>query len=155
MTSDFWEAFYDIPDMNLNQSCLKLHCLLVFVPVKRAPIKGKSFKTRIAVLIRNGAFFLQVLPECSALNAETLHQVPAWVPDTPASRADLSALYTTLSRLDQVRLSWQARVVSESRQKCFLRQPLLDKNYLAYGNIYRASASSYASWKPLLSSRTR
>ena len=29
-------------------------------------------------------------------------QVPAWVPDTPASRADLSALYTTLSRLDQV-----------------------------------------------------
>ena len=47
--------------------------------------------------------FLQGLPECSALNAETLHQVPAWVPDTPASRADLSALYTTLSRLDQVR----------------------------------------------------
>ena len=29
-------------------------------------------------------------------------QVPAWVPDTPASRSDLSALYTTLSRLDQV-----------------------------------------------------
>ena len=33
---------------------------------------------------------------------QTFLQVPAWVPDTPASRADLSALYTTLSRLDQV-----------------------------------------------------
>ena len=48
-----------------------------------------------------------------------------------------------------------ARLVSESRQKCFLRRPLLDDDDLADGNIYRASASSYASWKPLLSSRTR
>ena len=30
--------------------------------------------------------------------------VPAWLPDTAATRADIAAQYTTLSRLDQVRL---------------------------------------------------
>ena len=28
--------------------------------------------------------------------------VPAWLPDTPSTRADIAAQYTTLSRLDQV-----------------------------------------------------
>ena len=30
--------------------------------------------------------------------------VPAWLPDTAATRADIAAQYTTLSRLDQVKL---------------------------------------------------
>lgn len=34
-------------------------------------------------------------PSCGVL------QVPPFVPDTPAARADLAAQYTTVSRLDQ------------------------------------------------------
>lgn len=38
--------------------------------------------------------------ERSVSNSECL-QVPPFVPDTPAARADLAAQYTTVSRLDQ------------------------------------------------------
>ena len=45
---------------------------------------------QVGDLIRNGMrYFLQVY-------------VPTWLPDTPATRADIAAQYTTLSRLDQV-----------------------------------------------------
>jgi len=50
----------------------------------------------------NGEPGMGSIPDWSpALYPPELIPVPAWVPDTPASRADLSALYTTLSRLDQ------------------------------------------------------
>ena len=38
--------------------------------------------------------------------------VPAWLPDTAATRADLSAQYTTLSRLDQVSRQVSGDIVS-------------------------------------------
>ena len=39
--------------------------------------------------------------------------VPAWLPDTAATRADISAQYTTLSRLDQVRPSLLKNALAE------------------------------------------
>lgn len=61
---------------------------------------GRGPCTPSSPSVRSGHPFPQ--PTCSSSDSHLpVPQVPYFIPDTPAARADLAAQYTTIGRMDQ------------------------------------------------------